>query len=222
MLRSLILGGGFSQQTIIVLMSSVFVVFCTMPIHEFAHAFVATKLGDPTPRLQGRLTLNPFAHIDLIGALMILIVGFGYAKPVPVNIRNFKNRKVGMGLTAAAGPAANLIMAFVFLTLYAISYYNGTEFAQIVGLFFYYAAYINTSLAVFNLIPIPPLDGSRILAIIIPNKYYYQIMQYERYIMIGVMILLFTGILNTPLSFLVQKVFNGILYIVSNLFSLFM
>ena len=99
------------------LMSSVFVVFCTLPIHEYAHALVATKLGDDTPRAQGRLTINPMAHIDWIGALMILFVGFGYAKPVQVNIRRFKHPKRDMMLTAIAGPLSNLIMATIFMFL---------------------------------------------------------------------------------------------------------
>ena len=112
-----VLRDGFSAQTIIALFAAVFVVFCTMPVHEYAHALVATKLGDPTPRLSGRLTLNPMAHIDWIGALMILLVGFGYAKPVSVNPRNFKNPKAGMAITAVAGPISNLLMAAVFILL---------------------------------------------------------------------------------------------------------
>ena len=99
---------------------SVFVVFCTLPIHEYAHAWMSTRLGDDTARLSGRLTLNPLAHIDPIGALMILLLGFGYAKPVPVNMRNFKNPKRDMALTALAGPVSNLLMAFFFLIIYNI------------------------------------------------------------------------------------------------------
>ncbi|MBO5409695.1 MAG: site-2 protease family protein, partial [Clostridia bacterium] len=111
---------GFSVDTLISLMSRVFVVFCVLPIHEFAHAFIATKLGDDTARLKGRLTLNPLAHIDIMGAVMIFLVGFGYAKPVPVNPRRFKNPKAGMAITAIAGPVSNLIMALFFLILYKI------------------------------------------------------------------------------------------------------
>ena len=110
-----IIRNGFSLEVLVSLMARVFVIFCVMPIHEFAHAFVAYKLGDDTARLSGRLTLNPLAHIDLVGALMIFLVGFGYAKPVPVNPRNFKNPKGGMAATALAGPISNLIMAFIFL-----------------------------------------------------------------------------------------------------------
>ena len=200
MIRSL-LRNGFSIDVLIGLCASAFVVFCTMPIHEYAHALVATKLGDDTPRLSGRLTLNPMAHIDIMGAVMILLVGFGYAKAVPVNPRNFKNPKAGMALTAAAGPASNLIMSVIFILLS-----------------FFYAAMINISLAVFNLIPIPPLDGSRIVGLLIPNKIYYQIMKYERYIIIVVFVLLALGWLSTPLSWLTDKVLYGISWLVSKPF----
>ena len=167
MIRSL-LRNGFSIDTLIGLCASAFVVFCTLPIHEYAHALVATKLGDDTPRLSGRLTLNPMAHIDIMGAVMILLVGFGYAKAVPVNPRNFKNPKAGMALTAAAGPASNLIMSVIFILLSNISFViycktNDSIVARVAFLFFFYAAMINISLAVFNLIPIPPLDGSHVI-----------------------------------------------------------
>ena len=214
---------GFSVETVVGVCSSIFVVFCTLPIHEYAHAFVADKLGDGTPRLNRRLTINPFAHLDLWGCLMIILVGFGYAKPVPVNMRNFKNPKLGMALTALAGPLSNIIMAFFFLVLRAVAivFGGGSDFSQICEWFFYYAAYINATLAVFNLLPIPPLDGSRIATAVIPNKYYYKIMRYERYIVIGLFVLLFTGILSTPLSILSNSLVGAlnqiVVIIVSNI-----
>jgi len=212
---------GFSTELIVGVCSSIFVVFCTLPIHEFAHAFVADKLGDGTPRLNRRLTINPLAHLDLMGCLMIILVGFGYAKPVPVNMRNFKNPKLGMALTALAGPASNIVMAFFFLILRAVAITFGghSDFSQICEWFFFYAAYINVTLAVFNLLPIPPLDGSRIATAIIPNKYYYKIMQYERYIMIGLFVLLFTGVLSTPLSILSEKLIGLLNLLVVIIFS---
>ncbi len=205
---------GFSIDTLINLFARVFVVFCTLPVHEFAHAFTATKLGDDTARLKGRLTLNPLAHLDLIGSIMIMLVGFGYAKPVPVNARNFKNPKAGMAITAAAGPLSNLIMALLFCLIYIPfwGYYqrSAVDFAGVAGQFFYWAAYVNVTLGVFNLIPVPPLDGSRILNVFLPSKYYFKLMQYERYIMIGVMVLLFFGVLSAPLSFISSAVMKGI------------
>lgn len=202
-------------EVIISLSATVFVLFCTLPIHEWAHAKVATMLGDDTPRLMGRLTINPVKHLDPIGSLMILLVGFGYAKPVQVNMRKFKNPRVGMALTAAAGPGANITMSFIFLLFYniflALYIKSGFEILNSMVIFFSFAAVINIGLGVFNLLPIPPLDGSRILTLLIPSKYYYKIMRYERYIMYAVLFLIFTGVLTRPLSFLVN-----VLYLIIN------
>lgn len=216
---------GFSVDTLISLMSRVFVVFCVLPIHEYAHALIATKLGDDTARLKGRLTLNPLAHLDIMGAVMIFLVGFGYARPVPVNPRKFKNPKAGMALTALAGPASNLIMAFFFIILQKIFWYlydaNQTAVVFYVSsMFFFYAATVNVSLAVFNLLPIPPLDGSRIINLIIPSKYYFKIMQYERYIVLGIFALLVFGVLDKPLNILASFVMMGMEWLVDLPFNL--
>ena len=226
MLINLIRGG----DTLTIFMGicvSAFVVFCVMPIHEYAHAFVATKLGDDTARLSGRLTLNPMAHINPLGAIMILLVGFGYAKPVPVNVRNtkLKNKKLAMALVAFAGPLSNLIIAFLSVLLryvvLNIAAKNGGEMTTAnfaLNVFFQYSAIININLAVFNLIPIPPLDGSRILFAILPTKYYFGIMKYERYIMIAMFLLLLTGVLTYPLSFLSNLIYNGFNQLFYNIF----
>ena len=197
---------------------SAFVVFCVMPIHEYSHALVATKLGDQTARLSGRLTLNPMAHISPWGAIMILLVGFGYAKPVPVNVRNtkMKNKKAAMALIALAGPLSNLLIGFLsvmvrYIIIVAASKHGGEMTTAIFALniFFQYSAIININLAVFNLIPIPPLDGSRILFAILPSKFYFGIMKYERYIMAAMFLLLLTGVLTTPLSYLSNLIYNA-------------
>jgi Zn-dependent protease len=213
---------GLSGQTdfiylIISLGAMAFVVFCTLPLHEFAHAFIAVKLGDDTPRLSGRLTINPMAHISPMGALMIFLFGFGYAKPVPVRMRHFKNPKRDMAIVALAGPLCNILQAFVYMILFcAITNINTTNMGIVyIAFFFYYAAQVNVSLGVFNLLPIPPLDGSRLATALLPAKYYFKIMQYERYIMIGLFVLLFTGILSTPLSYLSGLLFNLIYKIAS-------
>lgn len=211
-----ILRGASGIETAILFLARLFVVFCTLPVHEYAHAFVADKLGDKTARLSGRLTLNPMAHIDILGAIMILFVGFGYAKPVPVNPRNFKNPKKGMALTALAGPFSNILMAVVFMFLSnVLSLFRNSLFVQAFYVFFSFAASINIGLAVFNLIPIPPLDGSRVLELLIPDKYYYKFAQYERYIVIVIFGLIIFGVLDAPLAFLQNHLYSALNYIVS-------
>ena len=211
-----ILRGASGIEIAILFLARLFVVFCTLPVHEYAHAFVADKLGDKTARLSGRLTLNPMAHIDILGAIMILFVGFGYAKPVPVNPRNFKNPKKGMALTALAGPFSNILMAVVFMLLSnVLSLFGSSLFVQSFYVFFSFAASINIGLAVFNLIPIPPLDGSRVLELLIPDKYYYKFAQYERYIVIVIFGLIVFGVLDAPLAFLQNHLYSALNYVVS-------
>lgn len=209
-------------EILISLLSSLAVVFLTLPVHEWAHGFVSTKLGDPTPRLQGRLTLNPMAHIDWIGAAGILLFGIGWAKPVQVNARYYKNSKWGMAAVALAGPISNIIVAFISIfvfkliqTVFVLCGLGYTTVILYVYLFFYLIAQINVYLAVFNLIPIPPFDGSRILFTFLPQKYYFQIMRYERYIFIGILLVLYTGVLDAPLAFLSSKVLSAVVKLAS-------
>lgn len=212
MLLDLIRGGN-AVDIIVGLCVSAFVVFCILPIHEFAHAWVADKMGDDTARVSGRLTLSPLAHVDWLGALMILLVGFGYAKPVPVNPykTKLKNKKLAMALIALAGPVSNLLVAllsaFCYVAIYRYS--SGGIIATAFSVFFLYCAIININLAVFNLIPIPPLDGSRILTAILPTETYFKIMKYERYIMIAIMVLLLTGAFSKPISAMSNFLFKA-------------
>lgn len=226
MLLDVLFSSNVSLSSVIIsIVSSLAVIFLTMPIHEYAHALAATKLGDPTPRYTGRLHLSPFAHIDYFGALCILLVGFGWAKPVQVNPNYFKNPKRDMAITAFAGPLSNLCVAFVGLFIYNLFYFFTLKtqiiFLYYIALFFFYISQINIGLAVFNLIPVPPLDGSRLLAAFLPDRLYYRIMQYERYLYFAVIILVFTGVLDRPLSFVISGILSAFNNITSLPFGLF-
>lgn len=194
--------------------------------HELAHGWVSEKLGDPTPRQNGRMTVNPLAHLDLVGTLLMIFTGFGWAKPVMVNPMYYKNRKKGMALTAAAGPAANLIMAFaallIFTVLQIICFKLGFEMPRLVGSIVYVFIFRNLCFMVFNLIPIPPLDGAKVLGMFLPNRAYYTMLQYERYCMLLIMLLSVTGVFSNIIGTGVNVVFNGLLRIISPLINLAM
>ena len=175
------------------------IVLITLTIHEYAHAYVAFRMGDYTASAMGRLSLNPLKHIDPIGFILMIVVGFGWAKPVMINPRNFTNPKKGMALSAMAGPASNLIMAIVGALLYAIlvrifiyaNFYNTV--AQSALYFLNYFSMLNVWFAVFNLIPIPPLDGSRIVSYFLPPRLHYYYNYVERYGFIVLFILIYAG-----------------------------
>lgn len=203
-----ILSGSATLQRLLSLLVRALVLFTAFPVHESAHALTAHWLGDDTAKDQGRISLNPFKHINLFGALFMLFVGVGAAKPVPINASKFKKPKVGMAVSALAGPVSNLLLAYLSMILYrflySISYLNGSDLSILLYVF-QYAAILNIGLAVFNLLPIPPLDGSRIVTMFLPDKSYFGIMKNEKYIFIALFILIFSGLLDRPLYFLQDK-----------------
>ena len=216
-----LLNGTLSLESAIMQIFAVsIIVFLVMPLHEYAHGLIAYKLGDNTAKNMGRLRFSPSAHIDPIGALMILLVGFGWAKPVPVNPRNFKNPKVGMAITALAGPVSNILAAIVGAVLYYVNILlavNGilpTFVCELLFFFFSYFIAVNVSLAVFTLIPIPPLDGSKILFAFLPDRIVYKAYEYERQLNTILIVLIAVGALTGPLSFLQGVLSNFIMYIV--------
>lgn len=233
-----ILGGGDPREIIISLLLTLPIILIALSFHEAAHAFVAYKMGDRTAYNLGRVTLNPIKHLDIMGAVWMLVFGFGWAKPVPINARYFKNPKRGMAFTAIAGPIANFILGVIGTVLYTITIFvvnvnyafiieNRFVFNVAVMLinFFYLFGMMNFILMIFNLIPIPPFDGSRFFSLFLPTKWYFAIMKYERYylfVVIGLMFLCGRLFNFSPASFLAGKLFdliaNPIITLLSNIF----
>lgn len=185
-------------------------------IHEYAHAKAADVMGDFTPRMTGRLTLNPMAHIDPIGLIMLLVVRFGWAKPVMINARNFRNWRQGELLVAVAGPVANLIVAFISLLAMAVLFKLGM-FSEGVRLVLSMMVLFNINFAIFNMLPLPPLDGSKILMVLLPGRLAYKLMSLERYSFIILIFLMMTPFLTMiliPLQRLVLSVFNLIIGVI--------
>ncbi len=209
------------------------VILFALTVHEASHGYVAYRLGDTTARDLGRLTLNPIKHLDPIGTLMMVLFHIGWAKPVPINVRRFKNPRRDMAISAAAGPISNLLLAFIATPLFLLyqSYLfpqllttsmqgDGNaalfNFAQALLQILFMMVSLNISLAVFNLIPIPPFDGSRIFYIFLPTKVYFEIMRYEQYIKIGLLLFLWLGYLDGVIVTVTEFILLGMV----NLWSL--
>ena len=219
------LNAGSVREALVMFLLTVPSMLIALTFHEVAHGFVAYKCGDPTAKYMGRLTLNPIKHLDPIGSLCMLLTGYGWARPVPVNSRYFKKPRNGMALTALAGPMTNFILGvlgtFIYCVLLRVFYVDillGESSNLLIAAldFFFYFAWINFTYAIFNMIPLPPFDGSRIFLVFLPPKYYFGIMKYERYIMIGVLCLLAFSDWS-PVSIVVNELFSGLYSVFMNL-----
>ncbi|MBP3284183.1 MAG: site-2 protease family protein [Clostridia bacterium] len=192
-------------------------------LHEFAHGLVSYSLGDPTPKAQGRLSLNPFHHLDLWGTLMLLFLGFGWAKPVEVDARYYENPKSDMVKVALAGPIMNFFVAFICLLIMGVMGKNVTATSWTIYLYnlLYYTALINVGLGLFNLIPLPPLDGSKVLGALLPADRYFAYMRFEQYGMILVLILVMSGAFSGFLVSARSAVIGGMENMVDSILRIF-
>ena len=197
------------------ILARLIVLFTAITVHEYAHGYVAYKLGDPTAKYAGRLSLNPMSHLDPIGALCMVLCGFGWAKPVPVNPMYFKDRKRDSALVSLAGPLSNIALALVTAVLAAV-YFSfvyikfPANFAAEFGFeLLIQLAQLNIGFAVFNLIPFPPLDGSKILGAFLSNENYYKFMRYEHFGFPILILMSITGLLGRVLYIFIQPVWTA-------------
>lgn len=218
---SLLLSGNFDFGSVVAeLLAVLLIIFLILPFHEWAHAFTASCLGDTAVRGRGRLTFNPINHIDPVGAVFMLLFGFGWAKPVPIDPRNFKNPKLGMAITALMGPVANLVAALVGMLIYKALYFFAlgflvTTIGGFVRTFLLFYVSCNVGLAVFNLIPIPPLDGSKILFVFLPDKAVDFCYRYQQIFFIALFALLYLGMLNGILGWATSGIYSGLDFLAS-------
>ena len=206
------------QSDLPILLLSLPAALISLSVHESAHGFVANKLGDPTAKNLGRITLNPMKHFDLLGFISMVFFRVGWANPVPINARNFKNPRRDMAISAAAGPISNFCLAIIFalflklvsLAYGVITFTSETQYIimYLLEMMLLSGVVLNINLMIFNMIPIPPFDGSRILYVFLPTELYFKVMRYERYIMLEFILLFATGALSGPLSFLTNLLTN--------------
>lgn len=178
-----------------------------MSIHEVAHGLVSYWMGDPTAKLEGRLSLNPFKHIDWAGLVCLLFFGFGWAKPVPIDSRYYKDAKTGIIWTSFAGPVANFLLSFICVFLFYALYKFAPQFiftaaGNFISSVLSYTGLISTGFGIFNLIPIPPLDGSKVVFSFLPDDKYYKFIEGAPWMNFLFIALIFTGVLNSPLGML--------------------
>ncbi len=207
--------GIINWQMVAVYAARALALLTAIPFHEAAHAWASDRLGDPTAKRCGRLSLNPLRHFDPLGALCMILVGFGWAKPVPIAATsNFRHPKRDMALSAAAGPAANLLLAYVCMILYKLAWYLTPVgwMWDFLCVLLRTMVQVNITLAVFNLLPVPPLDGSRIFNLILPRRWYFSVMRYERYIMVALFVVLWSGLLDRPLDALFSWALSALNY----------
>lgn len=191
------------------------IIFIAITVHEYAHGYAALKMGDPTAKLSGRLSMNPFAHMDILGALSMLIFGFGWAKPVPINPNNFRDHKKGTVIVSLAGPVSNLFLAFLGSVLYGIFQRIGfgsfsPQFSEIFYGLLAQLIMLDVCFGIFNLVPFPPLDGAKIVGAFLPYKTYFKIMQYERYAFPILILLMYLGIFDKILGVLITPIVNSL------------
>lgn len=212
----------FTLERLTTMLYSVPALLIAITFHEYAHAYVSHKLGDDTAKNMGRLTLNPFAHLDLLGTIFLFVVGFGWAKPVGVNMNAFKNRKQGMLLTAFSGPIMNFLLAIVFaviLVLYTkVMRGNTSQAAEIIFYMLYYAVIYNAVLCVFNFLPLPPLDGSKMVAALLPEKLEIKFYQYQTPLNFVLIALIIFGVIGKFISVVGIGLAQGILNTVITIF----
>lgn len=204
----------YLNSQLIQLLVSVPAVLLCLSVHEACHGYMAYALGDPTAKHAGRLTLDPIRHLDPIGTICLLFFHVGWAKPVPVNPGNFKHPRRDIALVSLAGPVSNFLLALVALFLYYPLRLAESSIVMTIALMLYMVAVMSIGLGVFNLIPVPPLDGSKILLSFLPRKYEWKFAQYQQYIQFGLLILLVLGVLNTPIRFFVNIIYQGLASIV--------